>query len=97
GLLLLLSMWVATRQVGGLDGLLGVTPSASLDLSSAITLVCGTFVSGATQATNWTRFSRSARVAVSASLIGFFIGNGLMVLIGADGAIVYQQPDVVEV
>jgi cytosine permease len=36
-------------------------------------------------------------VAVLASLIGFFIGNGLMVLIGAYGAIVYQQPDVVEV
>jgi cytosine permease len=59
--------------------------------------VFGTFVSGATQATNWTRFSRSAKVAVLASLIGFFIGNGLMVLIGAYGAIVYQQPDVVEV
>ena len=60
-------------------------------------LVFGTFVSGATQATNWTRFSRSAKVAVLASLIGFFVGNGLMVLIGAYGAIVYQQPDVVEV
>jgi cytosine permease len=76
---------------------MAVVPSGSLDLSTAITLVFGTFVSGATQATNWTRFSRSAKVAVLASLIGFFIGNGLMVLIGAYGAIVYQQPDVVEV
>ena len=97
GLLLLLSMWVATVKVGGLEGLLAVVPSAELDLSTAITLVFGTFVSGATQATNWTRFSRSAKVAVWASLIGFFVGNGLMVLIGAYGAIVYQQPDVVEV
>lgn len=97
-LLLLLSMWVATVKVGGLAGLLAVVPGgAPMDLSTAITLVFGTFVSGATQATNWTRFSRSARVAVLASLIGFFIGNGLMVLIGAYGAIVYQQPDVVEV
>ncbi|WP_085600065.1 MULTISPECIES: cytosine permease [unclassified Pseudomonas] len=87
----------ATEQVGGLDGLLARQPSGALDLSTAITLVFGTFVSGATQATNWTRFSRSAKVAISASLIGFFIGNGLMVLIGAYGAIVYQQPDVVEV
>ncbi|MCU7647564.1 cytosine permease [Pseudomonas piscis] len=97
GLLLVLSMWTATEQVGGLDGLLARQPSGALDLSTAITLVFGTFVSGATQATNWTRFSRSAKVAISASLIGFFIGNGLMVLIGAYGAIVYQQPDVVEV
>ncbi|WMN15831.1 cytosine permease [Pseudomonas piscis] len=97
GLLLVLSLWTATEQVGGLDGLLARQPSGALDLSTAITLVFGTFVSGATQATNWTRFSRSAKVAISASLIGFFIGNGLMVLIGAYGAIVYQQPDVVEV
>ena len=97
GILLFLSMWVATVKVGGLDGLLAVVPSGTLDLSTAITLVFGTFVSGATQATNWTRFSRSAKVAVLASLIGFFVGNGLMVLIGAYGAIVYQQPDVVEV
>lgn len=97
GILLLLSIWVATKKVGGLDGLLAIVPSGQLDLSTAITLVFGTFVSGATQATNWTRFSRSAKVAVLASLIGFFIGNGLMVLIGAYGAIVYQQPDVVEV
>ncbi|MQA56987.1 cytosine permease [Pseudomonas piscis] len=97
GLLLVLSMWTATEQVGGLDGLLARQPSGALDLSTAITLVFGTFVSGATQATNWSRFSRSAQVAIAASLIGFFIGNGLMVLIGAYGAIVYQQPDVVEV
>jgi len=96
-LLLMLSMWVATVKVGGFEGLLSVVPTGSLDWSTAITLVFGTFVSGATQATNWTRFSRSARVAVLASLIGFFVGNGLMVLIGAYGAIVYQQPDVVEV
>ncbi|MBC3208198.1 cytosine permease [Pseudomonas sp. SWRI111] len=96
-LLLMLSMWVATVKVGGFEGLLSVVPTGSLDWSTAITLVFGTFVSGATQATNWTRFSRSARVAVLASLIGFFIGNGLMVLIGAYGAVVYQQPDVVEV
>jgi cytosine permease len=96
-LLLILSMSVTTAKAGGLAGLLAIQPSASLDLSTAITLVFGTFVSGATQATNWTRFARSTRVAVLASLIGFFIGNGLMVLIGAYGAIVYQQPDVVEV
>src|SRR5690606_41472171 len=49
------------------------------------------------QATNWTRFARSGRVAMLASLFGFFIGNGLMIVAGAYGAIVYQQPDMVEV
>lgn len=95
--LLVVSLWIATRDIGGLSGLLAVEPKESMSLSVAITLVFGTFVSGATQATNWTRFARSGRVAVLASLFGFFIGNGLMIVAGAYGAIVYQQPDVVEV
>ncbi len=95
--LLVASLGIATRDVGGLDALLAVEPQESMTLGMAITLVFGTFVSGATQATNWTRFARNGRVAVFASLIGFFIGNGLMIVAGAYGAIVYQQPDVVEV
>ena len=95
--LLVASLWIATRDIGGMAGLLAVQPKESMSLSMAITLVFGTFVSGATQATNWTRFAKSSRVAVLASLFGFFIGNGLMIIAGAYGAIVYQQPDVVEV
>ena len=96
-ILLIASLWTATRDIGGLDGLLAVQPGESLTLGMAITMIFGTFVSGATQATNWTRFARNSKVAVWASLIGFFIGNGLMIVAGAYGAIVYQQPDIVEV
>lgn len=95
--LLLCSLWIATRDIGGLEALLTVRPERSMSLSMAVTLVFGTFVSGATQAGNWTRFARSGRVAVLASLSGFVLGNGLMILAGAYGAIVYRQPDVVEV
>lgn len=95
--LLVVSLWIATRDVGGLAALLAVEPKESMSLSVAITLVFGTFVSGATQATNWTRFAKTSRIAMLASLFGFFIGNGLMIVAGAYGAIVYQQPDVVEV
>jgi cytosine permease len=95
--LLVCSLWIATRDAGGWTALLAIEPKDSMTLSMAITLVFGTFVSGATQATNWTRFAKSGRVAVFSSLIGFFIGNGLMIIAGAYGAIVYQQPDVVEV
>jgi cytosine permease len=96
-ILLLVSLWMASADIGGLDALLAVQPQQSMSLNLAITLVFGTFVSGATQATNWTRFARSSRGAVLASLVGFFIGNGLMIVAGAYGAIVYQQPDIVEV
>jgi cytosine permease len=95
--LLVSSLWIATRDAGGWTALLAIEPKDSMTLNMAITLVFGTFVSGATQATNWTRFAKSGRVAVFSSLIGFFIGNGLMIIAGAYGAIVYQQPDVVEV
>lgn len=91
------SLWIATRDAGGMSALMAIEPKESMSLSVAITMVFGTFVSGATQATNWTRFAKSGRVAMLSSLFGFFIGNGLMIVAGAYGAIVYQQPDVVEV
>jgi cytosine permease len=95
--LLVWSLWLATRDVGGLDGLLAIVPKESMSMHMAITLVFGTFVSGATQATNWTRFARDGKTAVLSSLVGFFIGNGLMIVVGAYGAMVYQQADIVEV
>lgn len=96
-LLILWSFGIGTRDVGGLSGLLAIEPTETMTLGAAITIVFGTFVSGGTQATNWTRFARSAKVAILASLIAFFIGNGLMVFAGAYGAIIYQQPDIVDV
>ena len=54
-------------------------------------------MSGGTQATNWTRFAATPGQAIWASLVAFFIGNGLMIGTGALGALVYQQPDIVDV
>lgn len=96
-LLIIVSMAIAWRDGGGWSGLAAMSPSASLGWTAGITIIFGTFVSGATQASNWSRFARTPRQAVTATLLAFFIGNGLMVLIGAIGALVYQQPDVVEV
>ncbi|MCA8098151.1 cytosine permease [Burkholderia contaminans] len=95
--LLMTSMWIATRDIGGWAGLKHVVPTHPMQFSAAVTMVIGTFASGATQATNWTRLARSARSAVTASMIGFFAGNGLMIIAGAYCAIVYQQADIVEV
>ncbi len=96
-ILILWSFGIGTGDVGGLAGLLEIEPTETMTLGAAITIVFGTFVSGGTQATNWTRFAKSAKIAVFASLIAFFIGNGLMVFAGAYGAIIYQQPDIVDV
>jgi len=96
-ILVALSMFIATSDAGGFSGLMAITPSEDMSIAAAITLVFGTFVSGGTQATNWTRFATSGRTAVVATLLAFFLGNGLMTLIGAFGALVYQQADIVDI
>jgi cytosine permease len=96
-ILVAVSMGIATSDAGGLSGLMSITPTSTMTISAAITLVFGTFVSGGTQATNWTRFAKSGKTAVIATLLAFFLGNGLMTLIGAFGALVYQQADIVDI
>jgi len=95
--LIILSFIVATKHIGGIKGLMAVEPKETMTLGAALTIVFGTFVSGGTQATNWTRFAKTAKIAVFASLVAFFIGNGLMIFAGAYGAIVYQEADIVNV
>ncbi|AUG99585.1 cytosine permease [Prodigiosinella confusarubida] len=96
-IMLVVSMWIATGDAGGWQGLTGKMPAKTMTWSVAITMVFGTFASGATQATNWTRLARSGKVAVTASIISFLGGNGLMIISGAYCAIVYQQADIVAV
>ncbi|WP_026291664.1 cytosine permease [Marinobacterium rhizophilum] len=96
-LFILVSLYTGLVDAGGLAGLMGQEPSESMSFAAAITVVIGTFVSGGTQATNWSRFAKSPRVAVIATMAAFFVGNGLMVLTGALGSLIYQQADIVDV
>lgn len=94
---ILISLYKGMIDIGGLAGLSTQTPTESMSFAAAITLIIGTFVSGGTQATNWSRFARSPGIAVIATLAAFFVGNGLMVLTGALGTLIYQQADIVDV
>lgn len=94
---ILISLYKGLIDVGGLGVLAGQSGSGSMSFAAAVTVIIGTFVSGATQATNWSRFAASPKIAVIATLAAFFIGNGLMVLTGALGALIYQQADIVDV
>ncbi|MFM2485232.1 cytosine permease [Celerinatantimonas yamalensis] len=84
-------------HIGGVTELLHIEPKQTMGFSAAITVVIGTFISGGTQATNWSRFSKTGKIAVISTLLAFFIGNGLMVFVGAFGAMIYQQADIVDV
>lgn len=94
---ILISLYKGLIDVGGFAGLASQTPTTTMNVTAAITIVFGTFVSGGTQATNWSRFARTPKIAVIATLAAFFVGNGLMVLTGALGALIYQQADIVDV
>lgn len=99
-LMALLIVWsgnLAVRDAGGLQALLQKTPTQEMSWATAITVIVGTFISGATQSTNWTRFAASRKAAIGATMAAFLLGNGLMVLSGAFGALVYQQADIVQV
>lgn len=93
-LLIAVSIAVALRDAGSAAGPLA---AGTLTVAEALTIVVGTFVSGGTQVANWTRFAGSGRVAVGSVLIAFFVGNGLMIAVGAVSATIYGVSDIVEV
>ncbi|WP_299200381.1 cytosine permease [uncultured Amphritea sp.] len=96
-LFILISLYTGMVDIGGFNGLMLQTPTESLSWAAAVTMIIGTFVSGGTQATNWSRFAKTPKIAVIATLAAFFFGNGLMVLTGALGTMIYQQADIVDV
>jgi cytosine permease len=95
-ILIFWSFGISLNDIGGFAGLTQ-TPESTMPYTLALALVFGTFVSGGTQSTNWTRFAKTPKIAVISSMVAFFIGNGLMIFAGALGGYVYQQPDLIEV
>lgn len=65
-----------------------------LGMAAAITIAIGSFISGGSCTPDFARFSRSPKVAVSTTALAFFIGNSLMFIFGAAGAMVYKQSDI---
>ncbi len=96
-ILIFVSIIIAFIKSKELGGVLALIPSKQLSISAGITLVFGTFVSGGTQSTNWTRFAKNSKSAIWASISAFFIGNGLMIFVGAIGALVYKESEISEV
>lgn len=92
-----LSFYKGILDVGGISEFIAINPAESMPIAAAITMVFGTFVSGGTQATNWSRFAKTGKIAIISTLAAFFVGNGLMIFVGAFGALVYQQADIVDV
>ncbi|REG83701.1 cytosine permease [Marinomonas pollencensis] len=96
-LFILISFYQGMGDLSDAGDVFGQTPTTTMSMATAITIIIGTFISGGTQATNWSRFAKSGKVAVWATLLAFVLGNGLMVVTGALGSLLYQQADIVDV
>ncbi|MBD0268928.1 MAG: cytosine permease [Cyanobacteria bacterium Co-bin8] len=71
-------------------------PTGELSLGAALAIVIGTFISGGTQATNWSRFANSGKNAILSTLLAFTLINGLLVFAGAFCTMVYGTQDLIQ-
>lgn len=91
------SVGSAFEEFGGLSAWLAKVPESPMPMFTAIGICVASFISGGTLTPDFTRFSRNTKIAVSTTVIAFFLGNSLMFLFGAVGATFYQQADISEV
>ena len=91
------SVYRATETIGGFQGLFEHQPTEMLTVAAALTICVGSFISGGTLTPDFARFSNTKRSGVITTVIAFFIGNSLMFLFGAVGAIATGQSDISEV
>ncbi|WP_103105001.1 cytosine permease [Brevibacillus reuszeri] len=91
------SMVDAAGTMGGLQGLLAYQPTETIGIAAALTICIGSFISGGTLTPDFARFAKTSRSAVTAIVIAFFLGNSLMFLFGAVGAIAFGKADVSDI
>ncbi|QGH36016.1 cytosine permease [Gracilibacillus salitolerans] len=91
------SVGIAISDLGGLSKLFAYQPEATISLAAALTICVGSFASGGTLTPDFARFAKTKKTAVITTLIAFFIGNSLMFLFGAVGAISTGLGDISEV
>jgi cytosine permease len=84
---------------GGLQALMQVMPTenASLTVAVGVALAVGSFISGATLTPDFVRFSKTKKIGIVATLIGFTFGNSLMFIFGSIGALATGMSDISEV
>lgn len=87
------SMSLSAMEGGGLTAIFSKS-SGSLTLMAGVGLVIGSFVSGGTATPNFVRFAKNNAVAVSTTVIAFFLGNSLMFAFGAVGGAFTGKDDI---
>ena len=91
--LVAISLALAFRDYSSAEA---IVPTGELSFGAALAIVIGTFISGGTQATNWSRFANSGKNAVVATLSAFMVVNGILVFAGAFCTLVYGSEDLIK-
>ncbi|EKQ69773.1 purine-cytosine permease-like transporter [Leptolyngbyaceae cyanobacterium JSC-12] len=94
--LLAISLAIAVRDGGTFAQLQAIQPKESLSFAAGLAVVIGTFISGGTQATNWSRFADTGKNAVKSTLLAFLGVNGILVFTGAFCTLVYGTEDIIQ-
>ena len=92
-ILVVVSLAIAMGDYGSADI---AAPTGELGMGAALAVVIGTFISGGTQATNWSRFAASGKDAILATLSAFLLVNGILVFAGAFCTLVYGSEDLIK-
>lgn len=85
------------QEVNGFMNVFAENPEQPLTLAAGIAIVVGSFISGGTATPNFTRFAKTEKVAVTATVIAFFVGNSVMMIFGAVGGAVTGVPNIFDI
>lgn len=91
--LIAISLFLGFRDAGDL---LATEPTKPMSFAAGLAVVIGTFISGGTQATNWSRFANSGKTALWSTFLAFTFVNGLLVFVGAFCTLVYGSEDLIQ-
>lgn len=95
-ILLAISLAIAVKDGGSFAQLQAIQPKEPLSFAAGLAVVIGTFISGGTQATNWSRFADTSKNAVNSTLLAFLGINGILVFTGAFCTLVYGTEDIIQ-
>lgn len=88
---------ISITNAGGFSNLMSLSEYNTLSLTAALGMVVGSFVSGGTLTPDFTRFSKTPKVAVVSTVAAFFAGNILMFAFGAVGGLATGMADISDV
>lgn len=91
------SMLLAVKNIGGWTAFAENIPTDPLNIYTAVAMVIGSFISAGTLTADFIRFGKRAVIAVICCFTAFFLGNSLMFIFGAAGAVSEGAADISEV